>query len=466
MGDLKNRALRVGIVGSGYVGLTSAACLSSLGHRVTAVDLDREKVLQLRNGEIPIFEPGLDELVADGLGQRRLRFTVDYKQLADSEIVLLCLPTPQGPDGVPDISCIETAARDLAAVLAPSAVLLTKSTVPVGAHHRVREWLGRDDVVVASNPEFLREGSAIADFMEPDRIVIGANDPRAIGIIERLYAPLEAEIQVTDVTSAELVKYASNSFLATKLSFINEMARLCEATGADVDAVARGMGSDRRIGNDFMRSGPGWGGSCFPKDTRGLTSVASAVALELTITSAAIQSNEEQLDYTYGRIMSLLEQPPCASTIGGWGLTFKANTDDVRESPAVHLTKRLVASGANVMTYDPAAAKEATPGTWAEDPYAATQDADLVVVLTEWDEFADIDFGRLALTVKRPVIFDARSIVDAAAAASHGFTVHRIGRPTVFPLAEDSAGYFDLTRGLMLGAEIASTEVTAGDAVP
>lgn len=421
-------AISVFIVGTGYVGLTSAACLAQLGHTVTAIDIDKAKVEALRAGRVSIVETGLDRLVSDGLDNNRLNFTTDYETIGGADIVLLCLPTPHSSGGGLDLSFIAEAVRRMRSRLSPGTVVVTKSTVPVGTHRLITEWLDRDDVSVASNPEFLREGTAVADFLGPDRVVIGAHDPRAAALVARLYAGIDAPRHTTDTTSAELIKYAANTFLAAKLSFINEMARLCDHIGADIDDVVACLGSDHRIGPDFLSPGPGWGGSCFPKDTRALAHLAATTGVELPVTAGVYDSNQRQLDYVTAEISRLCDRPLAGARIAVWGLAFKAGTNDTRDSPAVEVLHRLLALGASVHTYDPASEAGSGGATAADDPYSACRNADLLVVLTEWPEFADADLEKVADLLTHPAVYDTRSIIDQVAATKAGLTLHRIGR--------------------------------------
>lgn len=421
----------VAIVGTGYVGLTTAACLAHLGRRVMAVDIDPAKIAALTGGQVPILEQGLDVLVADGVETGRLTFTTDQARMVEARpgVVMLCLPTPHGRHG-PNLGFIESAATSLGPVLAPGTVVVTKSTVPVGTHHLVAQWLGRSDVEVAANPEFLREGTAVADFLEPDRIVIGAATDRAGQVVADLYRGLDAPVQLTDPTSAELIKYAANTFLAAKLSFANELSRLCDRLGGDIDQVITGLGSDHRVGSAFLQPGPGWGGSCFPKDTRALTHLARSAGLDLPVAGAAHASNQIHLDHITAAIVERCPRPVGQARLAVWGTAFKAGTDDHRDSPAVEIIHRLRRAGATVAAYDPAVrADHGLPGA-VPDPYSACVGADLLVVLTEWPEFATADLDKVADLLASPVVYDTRAIIDEAAAARAGLALHRPGRPT------------------------------------
>ena len=414
------------VIGTGYVGLTAAACLTHLGHHVTGIDIDADKIAALRRGEIPIVEAGLTQLVARGLDSGRLRFESSYTH-ADGDIVLLCLPTPTTEAGDLDLSFVEAAATQLRTVLRPGAIVVTKSTVPVGTHTKLTRWLDRDDLEVAANPEFLREGTAVHDFCHPDRVVIGAADTEAAQRVAALYETLAAPILLTDPASAELIKFAANTYLAAKLSFVNEMSRVCEATGADIDEVIAGVGADHRIGTAFMTPGPGWGGSCFPKDTRGMQAVGHRHNLHLPLVSAAITSNEAHQEHIAASIEAAVDRPLSGSTIAVWGATFKAGTDDCRESPALDIVARLTSHGASVRLFDPAARPDLFAVANTGDLYEACTDADLLVIATEWPEFAEADLDKVAQLLSTSTVFDTRSMLDPAAAAAAGLFLHRPG---------------------------------------
>jgi len=421
------------IIGTGYVGLTTAACLASIGRSVTAIDIDETKIAALKKGHVPILEEGLDALVEAGLNNGQLRFDTRYAAAATAPVVMLCLPTPSQPNGGLELSYIQGAAQMLGPLLAPDATVITKSTVPVGTHRQLARWLNRPDVHVVANPEFLREGTAVADFLRPDRIVIGAHNQPIADRVAALYKGVDAPVQRTDPTSAELIKYAANTFLATKLSFVNEMSRLCDHLGGDIDAVTEGLGSDHRIGTAFLRPGPGWGGSCFPKDTRGLSHLAQCLDRSLPVTEAAATSNQLHLAHITSSINRHCQTPLDQARIAIWGATFKADTDDTRDSPALEIIKRLDAAGATVTVYDPAAHPDAIATATAEDPYSACVDADLLVVLTEWTEFSTTDLDKVYHLMRQPVIYDTRAVITAAAASAAGITLHRPGRATVTP---------------------------------
>jgi UDPglucose 6-dehydrogenase len=420
---------QIGVIGAGYVGLTTAACFSSLGHDVVCADIDEARVARLVNGEIPIVEAGLEALVREGLESGRLRFVVGAENAAGTaEFAYLCVPTPQGDDGSADLSYIETAARQIGPVLPAEAVVVNKSTVPVGSTRAVERVLGRDDVLVVSNPEFLREGSAVHDFLNPDRIVIGSDDQSAAVRVASLYIGVTAPLIVTDPASAETIKYASNAFLATKISFVNAMAAVCEAVGADVKDVVLGMGYDKRIGHEFLKPGPGWGGSCFPKDSRALVHIAETAGYSFDLLQGVITVNEEQFHRVVDKVRALVGAELAGVKVGVWGLTFKARTDDTRDSPALRIVGLLAEAGAQVRAYDPAVNAPVGGVEPAADPYSVCEDADVLVVLTEWDEFRWLDFDKVAGLMRRPLVVDARNLLDKPALLRRGFGYSGIGR--------------------------------------
>ncbi|MEA3216237.1 MAG: UDPglucose 6-dehydrogenase, partial [Acidimicrobiia bacterium] len=346
---------KIAVIGTGYVGLTTGACFAHLGHEVICADIDVEKVARLNRGEIPIHEPGLDRVVEEGRASGRLTFVVGAAKAArTSEFAYLCVPTPEGPDGSADLSYIEAAAREIGPVLPAEAVVVNKSTVPVGSTRVVERALGRSDVFVVSNPEFLREGNAVSDFLQPDRVVIGADDQSAAVRVAALYVGVPAPLMVTDPASAETIKYACNAFLATKLSFVNAVAAICEAVGADVNDVILGMGYDKRIGHEFLRPGPGWGGSCFPKDTKALIHIAENHGYAFRLLRGVVEVNDEQFARTAEKVVRMVGGSIDGVKIAAWGLTFKARTDDLRMSPSLEVIGRLLARGARVRAHDPA----------------------------------------------------------------------------------------------------------------
>ncbi|MFN0029643.1 MAG: UDP-glucose dehydrogenase family protein [Acidimicrobiales bacterium] len=428
---------KIAVIGTGYVGLTTGACFAHLGHEVICADIDVDKVNRLNKGEIPILEPGLDRVVEEGRASGRLSFVIGAATAAaECEFVYLCVPTPQGADGSADLSYIEAAARQIGPVLPADAVVINKSTVPVGSTKVVERALGRPDVSVVSNPEFLREGAAVDDFLHPDRVVIGADNQSAAVRVASLYVGVPAPLMVTDPASAETIKYACNAFLATKLSFVNAVAAICEAVGADVNDVILGMGYDKRIGHEFLRPGPGWGGSCFPKDTLALVAIAEHHGYDFHLLKGVVAVNNEQFARVTEKVLRAAggtratdsaAQPP---KVAVWGLTFKARTDDLRESPSLEIISRLLTRGAQIRAYDPAISKpiagldiEVCP-----DPYAACEGADVLVVLTEWDEFKWLDMDKVREVMARPQVVDARNHLDRSALLRRGFSYQGIGR--------------------------------------
>jgi UDPglucose 6-dehydrogenase len=430
--------MHIAVVGAGYVGLTTAACFARLGHDVTCADLDEERVARLNKGEVPILELGLPELVHEGLTSQRLRFvTGAANAAAEADIVFLCVQTPQGPDGAADLSYVEAVAREIAPVLRPGTVVVNKSTVPVGSTRFVQRVLSEsgvahDDVNVASNPEFLREGQAVKDFLNPDRIVIGCEHPAAAIRVSELYRGVQAPVLVTDPASAEMIKYASNAFLATKISFINAIANLCEALDADIREVAIGMGYDARIGFQFLHPGPGYGGSCFPKDVAALLHASHGAGYPFELLQGVVEVNKAQHARVVEKIESALGGSLDGAVVALWGLTFKADTDDLRDSPSIDVARRLCDAGATVRAFDPAAGEQArrlVPRLdLREDAYDAADGADVVTVMTEWDEFRWLDFGRVRDGMRVPRVVDARNLLDPAAMRRLGFSYDGIGR--------------------------------------
>jgi UDPglucose 6-dehydrogenase len=415
----------VGVIGAGYVGLTTAACFAHLDHRVRCIDVDAKRVAALRRGKVPIAEPNLAPLVERGLATGRLSFATDTASLGGARLVVLCVPTPMGDDGTADLRVLRTVLTSLAAVLPVGAVVVVKSTVSVGTTERVPELMGRDDVRVVSNPEFLREGHAVHDFLHPDRIVLGSADPRAMAEVADLYRGVPAPIVRTDPASAELGKYGSNAFLALKLSYVNVLAELCERAGADIRRVTEVMGLDRRIGSAFTEPGPGWGGSCLPKDTAALVSSAHRFGMDAQLLTAAVAANEHQ----HNRIVAKVRDAVCPGgsltgvRLGLLGLTFKAGTDDLRCSPALAVAERLAARGAQLTGYDPAVrASSAGPVQVVDDPYVAVKGAAGIVLLTEWPQFRGLDWAQVAAVADRAIVVDTRNLLDRATLAAHGVT--------------------------------------------
>ncbi|MFL6466463.1 MAG: UDP-glucose dehydrogenase family protein [Pyrinomonadaceae bacterium] len=433
--------MKIAVIGTGYVGLVTGACFSEFGVDVTCVDVDSDKIDKLNRGIIPIYEPGLDQLVDRNARDGRLHFTTNLATAVnDAKVVFFAVGTPPKDDGSPDMSYYRQAAKDVAEIIADYKVLVTKSTVPVGTGAWLREFVKSNvqvetDFGVASNPEFLREGAAIEDFMRPDRVVIGSNEPRAIEVMKELYRPLhliETPIVITSLEAAELIKYAANAFLATKITFINEIANLCDAIGCDVHDVARGMGMDNRIGRKFLHPGPGYGGSCFPKDTRALTTVADQFGVETRIVDAVIEANEKQRDAMLSKVESLVGDLN-GKQIGVLGLSFKPETDDMRESPAVDVIRMIIEKGASVCAYDPVAMEEArhcldSGVRFAEDEYGAIKDADALVIITEWNQFRALDMERVKQLLRSPKIADLRNIYEPADIRALGFEYVGVGR--------------------------------------
>ncbi len=419
----------IAVIGTGYVGLTTGAYLAHLGHNVTCADVIEEKVEALTRGEVPIHEDGLTDMVNEGIHAGRLRFVLGATAAVhDAEFVFLCLPTPQGEDGSADLSYVESVAREIASHVRSDGIVVNKSTVPVGSNLRVAALLNRDDVHVVSNPEFLREGQALHDSLHPDRIVIGAYDQEAALRLVELYESLHAPVLVTDPASAETIKYVANAFLATKVSFINAVAHFCELVGADVKDVALGMGQDKRIGFEFLKPGPGWGGSCFPKDTRALIHMAEDRGYGFDLLRSVVSVNDEQYERVVEKIAFAAGGSIEGKTVGVWGLTFKARTDDMRESPSLFVVERLLAQGATVNAFDPMVKKELDRINVCADAYAAVEGADVLAVLTEWDEFRYLDLAKVKALIGMPTIVDARNLLDPVSVRRHGFTYDGIGR--------------------------------------
>ena len=436
--------MRIAVVGTGYVGLVSGACFADFGHRVTCVDKDAVKVEALQRGEIPIFEPGLDDLVTTSVQAGRLKFTTDLaSSVADAEAVFIAVGTPsRRGDGHADLTYVYAAAREIANAVRGFTVIITKSTVPVGTGDEVekliRETNPSANIAVASNPEFLREGAAIRDFKLPDRIVVGTSDERARQVIDEIYRPLylnRAPIMHTERRTAELIKYAANAFLATKITFINEMADLAEKVGADVNEVARGIGLDNRIGSKFLHAGPGYGGSCFPKDTRALVKTAQDHEVNLRIVESVLAVNETRKRAMARKVAGALGGDLRGKSIGILGLTFKPDTDDVREAPSLSLIVGLQDLGARVRAFDPEgmdqARQELIDVEYCNDAYACARSADALVIVTEWAQFRALDLERLREEMAKPVIVDLRNIYRPSEMARLGFSYVSIGRPSI-----------------------------------
>jgi len=430
------------VIGAGYVGIPTAVTLAHLGHDVTLADTDPSRIEMLEHGRLPIVEEGLADLVRSSVGARRLRFIRGCGPAAGGkDVVFLCVPTPQGADGSADLSYVESAAKEIGPVLAPGAIVVTKSTVPVGSALLVEQAIGRPDVHVASNPEFLREGNAVADSLHPDRVVVGAHDQAAASRVAALFTGLGAPVIITDPTTAETIKYAANAFLATKLSFVNAMSGLCEAIGADARDVMLGIGYDHRIGFDFLKPGPGWGGSCLPKDTRALMHIAESAGYDFPLLRGAVDTNDHQQERVVAKITAAVGGDLHATTVAVWGLTFKAGTDDRRSSPAVAVAQRIRDGGGAVRAFDPTVAMPDLQGfppggpphdleglVLCDDAYDACCGADALVVLTEWEELRWLDFIRVRDTMARAVVVDARNHLDPAALRRMGFAYSGLGR--------------------------------------
>ncbi|MAY86125.1 MAG: UDP-glucose 6-dehydrogenase [Pseudooceanicola sp.] len=438
--------MKIAMIGTGYVGLVSGVCFSDFGHDVVCVDKNEDKIAKLQNGEVPIYEPGLDELMARNVEAGRLSFTCDMAAAMEgAEAVFIAVGTPtRRGDGHADLTYVKAAATEIAELIKSYTVVVTKSTVPVGTNRMVKQTISdanpNADFDVASNPEFLREGAAIDDFMRPDRIVVGVQNDRAAEVMADIYRPLylrDFPILTTDLESAEMIKYAANAFLATKITFINEIAALCERTGADVKMVSKGMGLDGRIGNKFLHAGPGYGGSCFPKDTQALARIGQEHGLPMQITETVIKVNDEVRRRMVTKVSELLDGKLAGKTVAVLGVTFKPNTDDMREAPSLTVIPALIGAGAKVRAVDPQAHREAQnllPGVqWLDDPYKAAQNADALVLLTEWNEFRALDLKRLARRMTTPTMADLRNIYSARDARRAGFSRYvSVGRADEF----------------------------------
>jgi len=431
--------MNICMVGTGYVGLVTGACLADFGMNVVCVDKDGEKIASLQRGEIPIYEPGLHDMVSRNVRSGRLRFTTDLKgSIEDALAIFIAVGTPPRPDGSPDLTFVQQVAGAIAEHMNGYKVVVTKSTVPTGTGKMIdqiiRQKNGRHEFSVVSNPEFLREGSAVSDFLRPDRIIIGANDPRAIEVMREIYGPLyliETPILITDVASAELIKYASNGFLAVKISFINEVARLCELMGADVHDVAKGMGLDRRIGGKFLHPGPGFGGSCFPKDTAAAADLARQSGYTFEIIEATMRVNAQTKVRMLEKVAAAAG-PLAGQTAAVLGLSFKPETDDIRESPALSIVEGLQKAGAKVRAFDPAAmpnARAVHPDVhYAKDAYDCASGADFLVLATEWNEFRALDLRRLRGLLRKPTMIDLRNVYEPREMRAAGWTYAGVGR--------------------------------------
>lgn len=435
--------MKISVVGTGYVGLVTGTCFAETGNQVTCVDIDKAKVDKLSNGQVTIYEPGLEKIFLRNLKENRLKFTTNLAEgVKDASIVFLALPTPPGEDGSADLKYILGVAEDLGKILTDYKVIVDKSTVPVGTADKVKAAIAKNykgDFAVVSNPEFLREGVAVDDFMKPDRVVVGTTDKKAIKIMTDLYAPFVRSgnpVIFMDEKSAELTKYAANSFLAVKISFMNEIARLCERLGADVDMVRKGVGSDERIGKRFLFPGIGYGGSCFPKDVQALVKSSNEVNYEFEILNAVIKVNEEQKLFLLPKIESFYNNDLKGKHFALWGLAFKPNTDDIREAPALYIIKALTEAGATISAYDP----EAMPNVkqilgdkieFAQNQYDALKNADALIIATEWSEFRTPEFEKIKSSLKSKVIFDGRNVYEREQMRQLGFYYESVGREAV-----------------------------------
>jgi UDPglucose 6-dehydrogenase len=434
-------AIRLGVVGTGYVGLTTGACFAHMGHHVVCGDIDQRKVDLLNDGQIPIVEDGLEQIVRDARSAGRLEFVLGAAAAAvDADIVFLCVPTPQSEDGSADLSYIEIAAAQIAPILKPGAVVVNKSTVPVGSTLAVEAVLQRDDVFVVSNPEFLREGTAVGDFLLPDRVVIGSANRAAAEKVAGLYDSIDTPIIITDPASAETIKYAANGFLAMKISFVNAVAAMCEAVGADVAAVVEGIGSDKRIGRQFLNPGPGWGGSCFPKDSRALVKIAEDHGYNFSMMKGVVEVNDEQRARMIDKVAKAVGRHHSnltGITVGAMGLTFKAGTDDLRESPAMAIIAELRRAGANIRAFDPTTCGDLSPHQelalagieLTSELIDVADGADVICVFTEWPEFAEVDLENVAQRAGAgTTMVDMRNLFNPAAVKNVGLGYDGVGR--------------------------------------
>jgi UDPglucose 6-dehydrogenase len=433
--------MKIAVVGTGYVGLVTGTCFAETGNKVTCIDIDADKVAKLANGEITIYEPGLEKIFLRNLKEKRLQFTTDLSEgIKDAVIIFLALPTPPGENGAADLRYVLGVASELGKIITDYKVIVDKSTVPVGTAEKVYETVAQNykgDFDVVSNPEFLREGVAVDDFMKPDRVVVGTNSERARKVMSDLYAPFVRQgnpVIFMDEKSAELTKYAANSFLATKISFMNEIAQLCERLGADVDMVRRGIGSDERIGKRFLFPGIGYGGSCFPKDVQALVMSSEEVQYDFKILKAVEEVNDLQKLHLMPKIRNYFNGDLKGKKFALWGLAFKPNTDDIREAPALYLAEALIGEGASIVAFDPEAMANVkkTIGdkiSYAENQYSALDDADALIIATEWSEFRTPDFDMINSRLKNKVIFDGRNLFDVKYISDLGYHYESIGRP-------------------------------------
>ncbi len=434
--------MNISVIGAGYVGLSTATVLAELGNNVIGADIDKEKIEKLNKGVMPIFEPGLKELVERNLKEKRLRFTHDNKEAIEhADVIFICVGTPPKANGETDLKYIEAVAKEIAQSMNSYKVIVHKSTVPVETGEKVKKIVKENikqnvDFDVVSNPEFLREGTAIEDTLHPDRIVIGSDSKRAIEIIKKIYSPIKAPLIITNIKSAELIKHASNAFLATKISFINSVARICELTGADVEEVAEGMGYDKRISKHFLNAGIGYGGFCFPKDSQAFIKIAENYGYDYKLLKATNEINEEQKKDFVEKVNEALNGVE-GKNIAVLGLSFKPNTDDMRFAPSAYIIGKLQEKGAKIKAYDPVAMDKAknvlSNVSFCKDPYEASKGADALLILTEWDEFREMDLKKIKSLLKNPLIIDGRNIYDLNTMGKEGFRYISIGRKEVFP---------------------------------
>lgn len=434
-GDL---GMNITVIGTGYVGLVSGVCFSELGNRVICVDNNVEKINLLTDGHVPIYEPGLKEIMNNNMKAGRLSFTTHIQEaISYSDIIIIAVGTPSLPNGEANLSYIELVAREIGSYMDNYKIIMTKSTVPVGTNDRIQEWISSltdQPFDMASVPEFLREGTAVQDTLYPDRIVIGTSSTRAEEVLRELHQPLTDQIIVTDIRSAEMIKYASNAFLATKISFINEISNICEKVGADVSRVAEGMGYDRRIGASFLKAGIGYGGSCFPKDTQALIQIAGNVDYDFKLLKSVVEVNKDQRFNVIRKLEDALGSLE-GKEIAIWGLAFKPDTDDVRDAPAIEIIQRLLQHGAHVRAYDPIATAnfrrevDSPSIVWEEHAMHAAEGADALCVLTEWKEFMEVDLGELSTQMKQPILIDGRNIYGEAQIKDTSFQYYAVGRP-------------------------------------
>jgi UDPglucose 6-dehydrogenase len=432
--------MKIAVIGTGYVGLVTGTCLAEVGHDVMCVDIDEAKVAKLKKAIMPIYEPGLSELVKKNFADGRLNFTTDLKEIGQPEAIFFALPTPPNGDGEADLSYVLKASEDVAKILKGYTILINKSTVPVGTAQKVHDVIAAHAKAafdVVSNPEFLKEGSAVDDFMNPDRIVVGTSSEKALEILRKIYKPFTdagVELIETETASSEMIKYASNSFLATKISFMNEIANLCELVGANVEEVKRGMGKDPRIGNRFLNAGIGYGGSCFPKDVMALEKIAHRNDYDFKLLNAVMEVNARQKLLLVNRIIAQYGENLTGKTFALWGLAFKPDSDDIREAAAIDMVHELVGRGAKICAYDPVAmdnTKKLLDDTigYASSALNALKDADALIIATEWKEFATVDPKELAATLKDKTVFDGRNVFDPLAMKQAGLAYFSIGRP-------------------------------------